>query len=325
MVTVYLDQAKWIDLARAAHRRPGGEPYEFALKVARESVSLGVARFPLSAAHYIETWRHSNPARRRRLAETMSELSQHVTMAYPPALCDNELDAFLYRQFQVPAQPRRYPVFGRGNAHSGGWLRPPFYSALFEHERLAKRPEQFLEPDDSGHGQRNFAENYIASERDFATTPKTFWGSRETREAVLAASAVLEISEHTAEALKLAGLPEDCLGPIGQARRDLPHHEGTELLPSLLNVAREFIAQLPTRDAVLRLRILRHQNPSTQWEINDFNDITFIACAAVHCDVVVTEKQWCHELRRSGLLNMHLTTTIHDVRDLPEVLATTVR
>ena len=118
MVTVYLDQAKWIDLARAAHRRPGGGPYEFALKVARESVSLGVARFPLSVAHYIETWRHSNPARRRRLAETMSELSKHVTIAYPPALCDNELDAFLYRQFQVPVQPRRYPVFGRGIAHS---------------------------------------------------------------------------------------------------------------------------------------------------------------------------------------------------------------
>ncbi len=49
-------------------------------------------------------------------------------------------------------------------------------------------------------------------------------------------------------------------------------------------------------------------------------DIAYLARAVVHCDVVVTEKQWVHELRRSELLEEHGTTALHDVAELPQVL-----
>lgn len=94
------------------------------------------------------------------------------------------------------------------------------------------------------------------------------------------------------------------------------------MLPAFLEVSREFIAELPTRDAALRLRMMRHQNPAaTRWEPNDMNDIAYLACAVVHCDVIVTEKQWVHELRRSGLLDDHGTQALPDVSALPQVLA----
>ena len=45
------------------------------LEVTRQMPSSRLAQFPLSTAHYIETWRATDPARLRRLAEAMLELS----------------------------------------------------------------------------------------------------------------------------------------------------------------------------------------------------------------------------------------------------------
>jgi len=49
-------------------------------------------------------------------------------------------------------------------------------------------------------------------------------------------------------------------------------------------------------------------------------DIAYLACATVHCDIVVTERQWVHELCRSQLLGRHDTIALHDVADLPQTL-----
>jgi hypothetical protein len=70
----------------------------------------------------------------------------------------------------------------------------------------------------------------------------------------------------------------------------------------------------------MRLPQLRHQNPPAKWESNDLVDIAYLASAVVHCDVVFTEKQWVHELGRSGLLERHGTRAVPDVVELPATL-----
>ena len=100
----------------------------------------------------------------------------------------------------------------------------------------------------------------------------------------------------------------------------MPAGRGGEVLNDALPYARGFIERLPTRDAALRLRIERHRNPSNKWESNDMIDIAYLACAVVHCDVIVTEKQWVHELDRSGLLDLHNTRAVRDVAALPQTL-----
>src|SRR4051794_16493337 len=97
MLTVYLDQAKWINLSTARVGRVDGARFIGALDVARQALAMGLVQFPLSTGHYIETWRASDSDRRRRLAETMIELSQGLSLAKPPDLCDNELDLFISR------------------------------------------------------------------------------------------------------------------------------------------------------------------------------------------------------------------------------------
>ena len=120
-------------------------------------------------------------------------------------------------------------------------------------------------------------------------------------------------------------MPAEALGPLGRVRPDVPAGRGGEVLNDALPYARGFIARLPTRDAALRLRMQRHRNPSNRWESNDMIDIAYLACAVVHCDVVVTEKQWVHELRASGLLKLHATRALNDLADLPQILVELVR
>ena len=320
MVTVYLDQAKWIDLSRALHGHSEGSRFFEALDVARQSVSMGLVEFPLSTGHYIETWRAGDPARRRRLAQTMLELSLGRTLARPRDLCDNELDAVISRMEATDLPRVPWPALGWGFAHASG-LKPDLPREVLnlglELEHLSNRPVGF---DDYGRGHREFGDLYRDGEQGLVAGRQRDSRSPELNEAVLAASAVLEIWENIEWALQRAGLPSEALGPIGRARPDVSREQRGELLIELLPVARDFIADLPSRDAALRLRLERHRNPSNKWESNDMIDIAYLACAVVHCDVVVTEKQWVHELKRSGLLKQHSTQALHDVAELPAAL-----
>lgn len=322
---MYLDQAKWIDLARAWHGRADGERFRDALDVARHSVRMGLVQFPLSTGHYIETWRIRDAARRARLAEVMIELSQGRTLARPPDLCDSELDAVLATLAgHRPARPP-YPPLGWGFAHASGLSADfPRESLDLAHElrHLSTRPDGF---DAHGHGHRDFGDLYRDGERQLADRDSGPQLGREFDEAVIAGSAIMEIHENIAWALERAGLPADALGPIGLTRPDLPSEQVAGVLNDLLPVARGFIAQLPTRDAALRLRLRRHRDRNARWESNDMVDIAYLACAVVHCGVVVTEKQWVHELRESGLLEYHGTRALADVAKLPEVLVEAVR
>ena len=54
-------------------------------------------------------------------------------------------------------------------------------------------------------------------------------------------------------------------------------------------------------------------------------DIAYRACSVAHCEIVVTEKQWAHELGASGLLELHTTRVLHDIAGLPQVLVDMVR
>lgn len=320
MITVYLDQAKWIDLARAFHGRADGERFRGALDAARHAVRLGLVQFPLSMGHYVETWRTGNDDRRARLAQAMVALSQGRTMARPPDLCDSELDAFI-AEFQRTPVPPPWPPLGWGFGHAAGYTRDLSREALdleFELQHLAVRPEGF---DGYGRGHLDFGDRYRDGERQLVGLDVPAGSnSKDMSEAILAGSAVMEIHENIASALKRANLPIEALGAIGLTRPGLPSDLRPDVLNGLLPVARAFIAQLPTRDAALRLRLRRHQDPNAKWETNDMIDIAYLACAVVHCDVVVTEKQWVHEMRGAGILDDLKTRAFSDFAELPAVL-----
>ena len=99
MRRVYLDQNKWIDLARAASGRSDGEPFIDALAVCRFGVENGLASFPLSSVHYMETLKRKDAGSRGRLATVMRELSRYHSIAPARPVLRAEIDATLNSRY----------------------------------------------------------------------------------------------------------------------------------------------------------------------------------------------------------------------------------
>lgn len=56
------------------------------------------------------------------------------------------------------------------------------------------------------------------------------------------------------------------------------------------------------------------------WEPNDYIDVVALPVAAVYCDVVITEKQWAHAMRRGKVDQRDNTILLNDVADLVDAL-----
>jgi hypothetical protein len=125
---IYLDQNKWIALARARTGHKQEAHLVEVLEVAQEAVRSGDASFPLSAQHYYETHLRGDPASRMDLARTMLDLSQHDAIAPPHVLVPYEIEVALIGQLQLPNDPPRVvQVFGKGANHA-------FHTKMFTYE-----------------------------------------------------------------------------------------------------------------------------------------------------------------------------------------------
>ena len=120
VLRVYLDQNKWVDLARAAIGHPRGGQFADALTLARAGVAAGTVSFPLDMYRYWETSKRGRDRSRNDVVDVMRELSRQQTMALPLGILDMELDAALQRRFGRPEFVRQQTVFGTGLRHITG-------------------------------------------------------------------------------------------------------------------------------------------------------------------------------------------------------------
>lgn len=118
VLSVYLDQNKWVDLARADHGVAGSESYRQVLTDIRRAVAEQRAQFPLSTAHYFETYKAGDAARRLRLAQTMQSISGGLRIAPPQAIVPHEITQAFALVFGVDAPDEVVEVFGHRAAHS---------------------------------------------------------------------------------------------------------------------------------------------------------------------------------------------------------------
>lgn len=98
VLRVYLDQNKWIDLARAATGHPLGARFVDALVAARAAVAAEEASFPLDLYRYQETGKRRDDRSRRALADLM-DLSRQHTVARSHHLLPAEID------WALPSRP----------------------------------------------------------------------------------------------------------------------------------------------------------------------------------------------------------------------------
>jgi len=80
---VYLDQNKWIELAKIFHGKDKSERAKSIQKEIEASLECGYI-YPLSEVHYMEFARIRNNERRSRLGKVMWEYSKGQTLGNPP-------------------------------------------------------------------------------------------------------------------------------------------------------------------------------------------------------------------------------------------------
>jgi hypothetical protein len=111
---VYLDQWVWFRLAKADLGEPRAKSDLAVLAAVRQASEAGIA-FPLSATHYMETSKITNPAQRAELARTMASISRCRTLRSRSVLLRHQMLNAMYLTFGRPAfRPEPPEVLGTG-------------------------------------------------------------------------------------------------------------------------------------------------------------------------------------------------------------------
>jgi hypothetical protein len=312
---VYLDQRDWITLARQHYGLTDDDGIAAVLALVHEASAAGHASFPLSAAHYIETYHHRNPGRRQRLGAFMAEISRFHTIASAPDLLEAEVHTLICSMAGVVPTHRPVP-FGRGLAHAFGTDAPPYFTdrelekravaqfgaeKVFEYfETIALTgPDTQLPADGIALPTREFAQRQLDLELDTARKLHD-WGHTSDR----------------AHRLVLAQETQDVLDHLNKEAETI----GVDI-QSVLNSKDSltaFVLSLPAKGTICRLRMSGHEDPGFRWHIGDLNDITALGTAVGYCDVVVAEKHWGSVLRRHAAhIRARVTSSLDD---LPQLL-----
>lgn len=328
MLRVYLDQNKWIELSRS---RKGGFTDDLAdtWHLAAAGVDRGLVSFPLSAIHYYETTKRRDQQSRWGLASTMAELSRMHTIAGPNTLLPLEVDAAVAKLVPGSPAPSTIHAFGVGAAHALG-AAPNTFTGLFSDEelRLAGVPNDGLDvihrglvdavefavlalTESSPNAQAIVAQTRMQMEgvnRVFADAQRSFAeglaqrGLSHRRDEALSRFDFADIIPLFTRACRARGVVPDP-----------DQFKDTELVERILR-------DIPSKWIVREMRRVRHRNPQQPWTDSDLNDVNALSGAVVYCDVVVTERQWAHHLNHEGLAQLHGSTVLYDLRQLPELL-----
>jgi hypothetical protein len=314
LVTIYLDQNKWIELARAFNGRHDGEQFKETLNLAFMSVDAGRAKFPLSSAHYMEVSKDGNAERRRRLATFMVELSERRSMISSPALMRSLVVAGLCQLLGRPNELGEPPVFGRGL----NWVFG---------EHLLSATERFSYP-----FRASMLERYLDSDQETVEVLSDSPTLAHRPEAAALRKEEMKLATH-------AAVIRDAIAPYGKEARRMSY--SGSLFSSILAdfefalrrldiplsqfyadpaEALKLIDFIPPLDIERDLVLGRDFHLDRKPAGNDMLDITAISMAIAYCDIVVTERFWEHIANTTGVAKRYDTLVISDVNGLQQFL-----
>lgn len=320
---VYLDQNKWIDLARARTGHPKGQPFVDTYHRLCALQKAGKASFPLSGAHYFETHTQGDESRRRDLATTMVELSNFDAIAPPQAIVPWEIECALIDVFGLDAERPSIEIFGRGANHVFA-SNISHYESPDEWEGVRLDPEmravlnlagsvmmEYSILADVNHGQSKVRLELNKHMR--LTGDKFAQGQREVRERLD------EVGHHRMGNMMVGTALRDIIDPLAQVAARLGI-EPDVLFGSGRDKLVQLVKGMPSRWVEAELRRVRQANPQKDWEGNDLNDVTALSIAVPYCDLVVTERSWSGMINTRKISRPFETRVLRDLRELPDLL-----
>ncbi|WP_139230976.1 hypothetical protein [Microbacterium sp. cf046] len=332
--TVYLDQWVWIRLALAEAGRPRAPADTVALDAIRTASTAGVT-FPLSATHYEETLRITDPTQRRDLAAVMATVSEMRTLR-----CQTDLvrQQFLSALHETVGRPT---------------FRPPAVEPLGVGFNWAFRGvHAFLRVIDSdGRVVPSIDPIWLRQINQHAEAAMLA-GPADEDLAILAGDGYKHPRAHETDAgnrlaweqLLEARLAEDQRPAPSELRvwllaRELSH-EYLDLLNSLFVEYRlsfsaisptadgvksreravAFVERVPTLRISAEMKLEIYRNSSRRWNWNMLRDVDALSTAIPYCDVVVADKDAVDLVRRTKAPQRHGTAVISRLDELTDLL-----
>jgi hypothetical protein len=303
---VYLDQNKWIELARAA-KFPAEYPDLHALLEAiTQEVSAGRLALPLTATNIYETHKINDPQRRHDLASVQAYLSRGLVFRGRHKRLEAEVTDVLRSAYGLPSAPREQNwflsnVFFEAFAE---WGDERFGFAISERvlEFIRNRPDFFL------------YDYWLATPEDVRLyAVRTFSdGSEQLRQRIedrrrRHANESLSLRRRIQNVILLDNEIELIIGFAKKA--GIPWSTVTDIGGSN---ARRIMSDVPTYyvEREIGLRLEAQTRPIDE---NDFRDMQSFCAIVPYADEVITENHFASLAQQAGLdkkYDTRITTSI---------------
>ena len=277
---VYLDQNKWIELAKIYH---GKDKSDRAITIRSKidtSINYGYT-FPLSAAHYMEFARISDCGRRSRLGEVMWKYSGGITLVSSKEIVEREVEIGLQEHI-TGIVPRELNLIGKGIAHAFGeeldtrfpsWLNDVVDEAMLTGVNVLNiEPISYM----SNEHRKIFKAHLDSLQEMKKKLDKSKW-------------------DDWLHALSI----KDILRPIYDVL-NAHNIKPMDIVPLLATQGKNIVSKMPTQvlDVHLHHQVLK--NSQYKAKLNDLEDWAGLGVAVCYCDIVVCERHFADMLRRDG-------------------------
>ena len=308
----YLDQNKWIDLARAA-KSPDQERDLHALLVSLcRDVEQGRLLLPLSSTTIYETHKINNPERRRHLASVQAALSGGVVFRGRNRRLDAEISDVLADAYGLPREDRA-PMWFLSNIFPEAFAESDNPSTGL---KISARLLKMMQSDPTA-----FLVDFLSSEINrAAAVAKLSAGSKRLLERI-EARRTAQIGETLAMRRRIYAatlLIEEIDRVLSiAARMGLKFANAAELGSTN---ARRIARDVATLD-VERELALRIEGQSRSLEENDLRDMQAFCAVVPYADIVVAENQFVSLAVQAKLPSKYKTTLTTNIFDLKSAAA----
>lgn len=335
---VYLDLNHWIALAKASVGHEDGERSRPALRALRHLCASGEALLPLSATHYMEMARITDPRQRHDIARVMEELSGFACLMDREVVIRLELqEAFCELLGGMARLFDPLPLIGNGALQAVGRRGGLRIRDRAGHDVTDDTRAEWPGGPNAFDAWRLDAERQLnwsilagPDDEEAPTLRRLGWNPEKATEVTHRRA-----SQESEQAARLAEDPRWRRGRLRDvvAARYLALEIKSALdqetserridfraLFSEPESARRFTDSMPSADVWITLLTALHRNPQTRWTANDIYDADALSVAVPYCDFVATERHATHLLHAADLPARVDTTVVATLDELVAAL-----
>lgn len=293
---IYLDQNKWIELAKANLNSCTSEDLRAILVKCKDLTGCGKAIFPLAWTHFVETGNSGDWSRRRNLADIMIELSNGHTILPQSQLTFLEMENVISAEFGCNVDRENFAVIGKGIGFAFG-------------KNINDFPSGHLNP------------NAKVAFNDYLNSPElmrlVLMGVDESNRQITK-TMIRDLAKNHASLYEL--VREKMVNMTDSSRKDMVIADLVYCLRNELNLILdkldlsindffklgkekilEIFRNIPTLHVEVELSLERNKHWNRKIDPNDTRDISMLSVAIPYCDVVITESFWSNVVQRKGL------------------------